>query len=76
MLLFTSQVVSRLEAEISEYQHRIEQDAAAICSLEERLNIIVKRNRDYDSELAALTQQNNGKSHSMESHGQRHGCND
>ena len=53
--------MTRLESEISEYQKRIEQDAAAICTLEERLNNIVKRNREYDAEVSTLTQQNTGK---------------
>ena len=55
------QAITRLESEISEYQKRIEQDAAAICTLEERLNNIVKRNREYDAEITSLTQQNTGK---------------
>lgn len=55
------QAIIRLESEISEYQKRIEQDAAVICTLEERLNSVVKKNKDYEAEVATLTQQNSGE---------------
>ena len=61
LCVLSPQVISSLESEISEYQKRIEQDAAAICTLEERLNNIVKRNREYEAEVTTLTQQNSGK---------------
>ena len=61
MYFFFSQAITRLESEISEYQKRIEQDAAAICTLEERLNNVVKRNKEYEAEVTTLTQQNTGK---------------
>lgn len=55
------QGVGRLETEITEYQQRIEQDASVICALEERLNSVVKRNKELDQEMATLAQQNIGE---------------
>lgn len=48
------------ESDISNYKEQLRQHAATICAMEERLNKVVKKNKDYQSEIASLKANING----------------
>ena len=44
----------KLESHVNSYKEQIRQHSVTICTLEERLNKVVKKNKDYQAEITQL----------------------
>ena len=56
----TTELIAKHEAESVSFQEQIKQHSVTICTMEERLNKVMKKNKDYQSEMTHLRETNTG----------------
>ena len=54
------------EESVSSYKEQIRQHSVTICAMEERLNKVVKKNKDYQAEITQLKKAINGEARTQQ----------
>jgi predicted nuclease with TOPRIM domain len=52
---------SKADNDMSSFREQIRQHSVTICAMEERLNKVMKKNKDYQTEIAELKQKLSGR---------------